>query len=268
MRTTQRAPQACRRCAVKKMRCSKTVPCDTCVKQGLAQQCHRETVIVKKYARPQTRDRHQNRKRSRNQDSYSPDESPSAARQATAAVLVDPSQQESHQGTPINTTDSYQIEDTNPKSPRSSSISGYQSWTASTFPELDMPPSSHDEDASCPFDSTPTSLEVLVWGRQRDAGCPPVAEPTTALFHSSQEDILPPEQAIQVLKFHWKWLAWAHNVINWMQFREECQTYWGKGRIKEKAWLALYYAVLCVSQYLNCYHTNHLTQQYRLAFII
>ena len=246
-RMTQRAPRACTRCATKKRACSKTVPCAACTRDGLAHSCHREMVVVRKHARP-AKARHLSRRHSKD-EGISPHRrrfpdsagaNSSAEQQATAAVLVDLSQQSGHRGTPVNTLptprSSGQLED----------LKKHNQWPW-TLPELEMPSSPQQEDA-CPFESMLTSLEVLVWGRQRDAQWPPVTRPMPALHGSAHEDILSPQQAIQVLKFHWKWLACFHNILQWEKLREECTTYWNSGRVKEKAWIALYNAVLCVSK--------------------
>ena len=255
-RVTQRAPQVCYRCATKKMRCSKTVPCDACIKQGLAEQCHRESVIVKNRSHP-VKVRSQKRKRDENEDVSEHVHQPpgnslahsAAEQQATAVALIDMSQRTSYQGTPVDVTPDRSSnapleEEGDPTI--SSQLATDQSWV--TFPNLEMSPSSSQQEDASPLDSTLTSLEVLVWGRQSNTGRPPANQHMVSLHSGVQGDPLSSQQAIQVLKFHWKWLAWTHNIINWTQFREECQTYWNEGMVKEKAWIALYYAVLCVSK--------------------
>ncbi|KAK5127779.1 hypothetical protein LTR85_004895 [Meristemomyces frigidus] len=59
-------------------------------------------------------------------------------------------------------------------------------------------------------------------------------------------DLLSPQHAIAVLEYHRQWLVWTYNFIHWPYFIEECQVYWSEGIVKEKAWVALYYAMLCV----------------------
>lgn len=106
-------------------------------------------------------------------------------------------------------------------------------------------PSSAQDEAS-PFEATLTSLEYLVWGRQRHGGIPE-SQSMTSLQRHVEAEIVSQQQAVGILKYHWKWLTWTHNIIYWPRFHEDCRLYWNEGLIKDKAWLALYYAVLCVS---------------------
>ncbi len=46
-RKTQRAPKSCTFCAKRKIRCSKTIPCNSCIKRGTPHLCTREVVLVK-----------------------------------------------------------------------------------------------------------------------------------------------------------------------------------------------------------------------------
>lgn len=47
VRTTQRVPRACRKCAAKRIKCNKKVPCDQCIKRKIDHLCGREKVVVK-----------------------------------------------------------------------------------------------------------------------------------------------------------------------------------------------------------------------------
>lgn len=47
IRSSQRAPRSCMRCAKKRIKCDKNIPCQTCVSRGLESSCTRETVRVK-----------------------------------------------------------------------------------------------------------------------------------------------------------------------------------------------------------------------------
>lgn len=269
-RVTQRAPQSCQRCSSKKMRCSKTVPCETCVGQGLAAECRRETVIITKHIRADKHRRHKARRSDgsiANHLSTPPlealDPNPprlpgldddeisahlSPDHEATAAMLVNfahqPSDSDSYTPTP-RTYDStaYSTADGTATQSSAGLPDGRQTWAV--LPELETPSSSTQDEAS-PFETTISSLECLVWGRQRDGGALS-SRTTVPLGNVREDDILTPYQAVEILKFHSKWLTWTHNIIHWPMFRGECQAYWEEGLLKEKAWLALYYAVLCVS---------------------
>lgn len=245
-RVTQRAPQACQRCSAKKMRCSKTVPCDECISQGMAVQCRREGVIVTKQIRS-AKAQQQRLKRS-NQPPYS-DAQPEISSQAsthmspshreTAAMLIDLAQQTSNQDTNYDgMINGIQTTGNTPR-PFSQYIPS-SSWAVAN--EEDTSPSTNQDDAS-PFETTLNSLEFMVWGRQRDTIMPSTM---ISLRGCIENSILSPQQASEIIEYHYRWLAWTHNFIHWPRFREECQLYWNDGLVKEKAWLALYYAVLCV----------------------
>lgn len=46
-RSTQRAPLSCTSCASKKIKCSRTIPCEACIRRGAAADCKREVVVVR-----------------------------------------------------------------------------------------------------------------------------------------------------------------------------------------------------------------------------
>lgn len=46
-RSTQRAPLSCTSCASRKVKCSRSIPCQACLNRGTAADCRRETVIVR-----------------------------------------------------------------------------------------------------------------------------------------------------------------------------------------------------------------------------
>ncbi|KAH7020734.1 uncharacterized protein B0I36DRAFT_387593 [Microdochium trichocladiopsis] len=117
------------------------------------------------------------------------------------------------------------------------------------------PDMEEEEQEASPFEATLTSLEFMVWGRQRD-GSNPEPQSMLPLQCNTDTDILSQQQALEILRYHWKWLTWTHNIIYWPGFREECQLYWKEGLVKEKAWLGLYHAVLCVG-------LHHMTSEQR-----
>ncbi|KAF2832853.1 hypothetical protein CC86DRAFT_277466 [Ophiobolus disseminans] len=47
IRTTQRVPRSCTSCSSRKVRCDKSIPCDTCIRRGQPEACVRELVIVR-----------------------------------------------------------------------------------------------------------------------------------------------------------------------------------------------------------------------------
>lgn len=268
-RVTQRAPQSCQRCFAKKIRCSRTIPCDSCISQNIASHCRRENVIVTKQIRSSKAHHRQRRggdhasaaraaqASSSSSSSQVPGHAhsqnaarlqdsspiyPSPDHEATAAMLVDFAQQASEPDTSLEDmfNDGSGTSGATPRTPNQAAER--QDWPM--FPEVENSLDSIQDEAS-PFETTLTSLEFLVWGRQRDGGVP-VPPSMISLQRNLDGEPLSQKQAIEVLKYHWKWLAWTHNIIHWPRFREECQLYWTEGLVKEKAWLALYYAVLCV----------------------
>lgn len=46
MRETQRVPRTCIQCARRKVKCSKKIPCDACIRRGESAACAREVVKV------------------------------------------------------------------------------------------------------------------------------------------------------------------------------------------------------------------------------
>jgi hypothetical protein len=46
-RSTQRAPLSCTACASRKVKCNRTIPCQPCVRRGVAADCKREVVVVR-----------------------------------------------------------------------------------------------------------------------------------------------------------------------------------------------------------------------------
>ncbi|KAH8897224.1 hypothetical protein GQ53DRAFT_837902 [Thozetella sp. PMI_491] len=257
------------------MRCSKTVPCDACVGQGMALQCRREQVIVTKHIRS-VKVQQQKAKGAATGTTnpagpslgrippvlqYPEPRQASPDHEETAAVLLDLSQHQSHQphhSHDLNLGYVFDIGRPGPStlghtsrrheevsSPTSSSYRlGSQQWTVPSDCDEAARVSSPDTEVS-PFEATVTSLEFMVWGRQRDGGVPaPAAMPHVQ--DDADGAIISPQQAAEIIKYHWRWLTWTHNMIHWPQFQEECHLYWNDGIVKENAWVALYYAVLCV----------------------
>jgi hypothetical protein len=269
-RVTQRAPQSCQRCSFKKMRCSKTVPCEACINQGLAVQCRRETVIVSKQIRS-ARSRRQRATRpmddphlalGRDSSSQSHallqslnDEArtsrPSPDHEATAAMLINFAHQPlsgeaddvNDVCNPVGTSRLAPAPDT------ATYIDWNQAWPRISDHET-ISPRSTQEGAS-PFETTFSALEYLVWGRLQDSVVSSgVTNVSAAGEMGGAGSALTHLQAIEIMKYHSRWLTWTHNFIHWPKFREECRLFWEKDVTVEKAWLALYYAVLCVSSCL------------------
>lgn len=283
MRLTQRAPQSCYRCSSRKIKCSKTVPCETCVNLGLGHRCEREVVIITRQDRrtPQTPRRPGRRGRP-----------PGALNKKTLQGVVEAEQglerpQSNTQGGRdiISGQDLEQPLQPNEYAFSLSEQHNYASNRLGTFEEhgltMNIVPhnvqqrespdqsstlsqSNHGQSPNEIVDGLPEphiltswrndealaenaamTLEFLAWGRQRDAGVSP--ESIMSIQQSNTVlDILSIQQAKGVIDFHRGSLTWMHSVIHWPTFYTECENFWRHGVVEEKAWTALYYAVLSV----------------------
>lgn len=263
VRTTQRAPQSCQRCSTKKMRCSKTIPCEPCIDLGLAQQCRREQVILTKQIRNQQRHRGQGPNTTSSTISPQPprrqrvenvSDIPTVGDRSTPNQQPSPSAEHHHRARPFIEQSDEGCDCTNAErldcrtgaelqqealllvSPTRNS-----NWPLPEgLPEASSETSPYNEGAD--VENAATALEFLAWGRVRDAAVSPLPIQVSIVGR----DLLTPQQARLVLSYHRDWLSWTHNTIPWPKFFNECRRYWREGIVGERAWLAVYYATLSV----------------------
>ncbi|KAH6664575.1 hypothetical protein B0J14DRAFT_241709 [Halenospora varia] len=271
-RVTQRAPQSCQRCSAKKMKCSKTVPCTSCEKLGIGSQCCREAVIVSKEIRQrsQTTATRRTAISKYRRERQPPDEYDTPSHRdkrsrhnyhlehSSDHLFKRASQRPTHLQSPNNTAtsitnqedevseDLYMDHAASHTYPSSSSVYPRTSNISFVQPSLlahEVSTSTHDDDILA--ENAATTLEFLAWGRQRDIRVSP-SSTTISPGSSAGFDILPRQQTKLVLDYHREWLIWMHNTVHWPTFQTECRAFWRDGIVEEKAWLAVYYALLCV----------------------
>jgi hypothetical protein len=266
MRVTQRAPLSCTRCGVKKIRCSKTVPCTTCITLGIADECQRETVTVAKRQRtrkPRASSRqlgdgntegslNHNRERTGHirrrivtRDNSFENSSRieySRTEQQASPSIVDELETYSEPYDEIR--HDYQMHrEHGPSTAASNSV--YSPTIGHKILPTQPESSSYNYEVNTLAENAASTLEFLAWGRQRDVGAFPIS--TMAPAKRLVPDILPRHQAELVLQFHRDWLTWMHNTVYYPVFNRECEKFWNEGYVEEKAWLAVYYSMLCVS---------------------
>ena len=251
-RISQRAPKSCHRCSTKKMKCTKTIPCEPCLESGIGDQCHREHVITTKHIRQahrrsrretlvkvveQTDPKRTSKDGEQHQHMYvhgrvSVDESIYSEH---TDLAYSRSERHAHMKTSQEPSAQYQTAVQSPAMHKQR----YRPTTTVAEPD----PSYYNEQAD--IENAANSLELLAWGRQRDSGLSPNSAMVLNI-NTRNADILLPRQARLVLCYHRDWINWTHNTLNWPRFLKECQDYWLEGFVVEKAWLSIYYAALCV----------------------
>lgn len=191
-RVSQRRPMSCSECSRRKLRCSKTIPCTSCIDRGLEATCAREKVIV--------------RKRINITATASPSTSSSEPATSPGPMSVD----------------------------RPGSIT-----IQSLCQEPDLDPS---REAYSDPSAAPTSLF---------AGLPERDASRYAASTLPVDLLLSLEQAMVLLRYHQTHLAYLSNVLHMPTVLHEVEAAFHNKAFRTKAWLALYFAVLCVSPSLR-----------------
>jgi hypothetical protein len=102
-------------------------------------------------------------------------------------------------------------------------------------------------------DDAPVTLENLALGRQRilnmrspaASGVDGLVSPTW--IPADADFVISLDQTRMLLRYHCRNLAWVHNVLHMPSFEEECEVAFQQRVFKCRAWIALFYAFLCVS---------------------
>ncbi|KAH8650606.1 hypothetical protein BGZ60DRAFT_569492 [Tricladium varicosporioides] len=270
-RVTQRAPQSCQRCSAKKMRCSKTVPCTSCEKLGIGSQCCREPVIVSKEIRQRSQNTAGKRvaksKTHRGRQQFHQHETPPCRDERSqynrhlspsSNVATGAPQQLTHTQSPCNIASSIINQEDGASEDLFVDHAARHTYPGASPVQIRSPnarlvqpscfaphvsASTYADDVLA--ENAATTLEFLAWGRQRDIGLSP-SSTTISPRTPSDLDILSRYQAKLVLDYHREWLIWMHNTVHWPAFQTECRAFWRDGVVEERAWLAVYYALLCV----------------------
>jgi hypothetical protein len=256
-RVTQRAPLSCYPCAKRKMRCSKTVPCTSCVRRGIPEQCLREAVILSRNLSDQqisSLARHKSNSNN-NDNTYSPrdphdnsddhDDDPNTPRTATTIGenSIDWNHALPHTVLPIDNNN-------------------VASWVPLPTPVTTVVPAtttgtiagtSTGTGGSGPLATeghltmeAANTLESLAWGSHRA---------TVEVYHGRNrawniQGSLSSAQEKEVLEFHQVHAAWTHNVLHMPTFIRECQNHrQAQQTLPRAGWLSLYYSVLSVGQF-------------------
>lgn len=110
-------------------------------------------------------------------------------------------------------------------------------------------------------DEATVTLEFLALGRQNilnrnaePSGVthqdPPNLQPNEEIADDaipSWSHLMSPNQARQLLEYHQTHVAWMHNIIHGPSFRADFEANLRRNTVDDKSWLALYYAIVCVS---------------------
>ena len=257
VRNTQRSVLACTACVRRKIRCSKTIPCETCIRQNKASSCQREQVAVV------TR-----RKLSRRSRAANDAGSPSASLEDTS---VSPEVPEEPGHTPTDpapcttpvhaTVVDARVEPVVPAAvvpppntePSRAFDNGIPEITNQTL--MQILTSTHTADSRL-TNETAAALEFLAHGRRnvlnRFSGRESIAQ-STPRFSTSRHELeeqwdpfFAPEDARMLLALHQAHLTWMHNVVHLPTFRQELDSNLTRMEC-DCSWLALYYALLSVS---------------------
>lgn len=209
-RVSQRKPLSCSECTRRKLRCSKTIPCTSCLDRGLEASCAREKVIVRK----------------KHQRSSSVGESSSRG----APPVPGPVSLSSEiSGSPLTV--------------ESLSHGGSPEASKSNHPSAAVP------------DDAPVTLENLALGRQRILNTTNEAVDSTWL--PAEVDMLVSwNQARVLLDYHSRNLAWIPNILHMPTFVDECEAAFTQYIFGSRAWIALFYAFLCVSAVLSIFRMS------------
>ena len=287
IRLTQRAPQSCNRCANRKVKCSKTIPCETCINLGLAAQCDREVVIVTRLDRrglanrkPGRRGRppgSQNKKRTHG----SADPNPLWGRELDPTPVPSVEghrlEQAIHTSLPVhsfgltipvnsgfpggrpNVFSSSQLASNQEVQDNQDGWSPSSSCSMSIRPQIHISRQMVAENSSGPVRSTNSWLneEALAENAAMTLEClawgrqrDEGISPRSIMsvqHRANNFEFLNMQQSRGAIDFHRGSLTWMHNVIHWPTFYNECEKFWNRETVEEKSWLALYYAVLSVS---------------------
>jgi hypothetical protein len=231
------------------MKCTKTIPCGPCVSAGLNDQCQREQVITTKHIR-------QASKRSKREVMVRITEHSQSREEIKHGIDSSKPRHSLHhqeafptgfsRGSGYSESDRYAYSkgtyaQMSGGFPSSSPGRAHSEASRTTINEADS--SSYNEQAD--IENAANSLELLAWGRQRESGLSPTSSMVVDPAARSA-DILLPRQAKFVLCYHRDYINWTHNTIHWPRFFKECHDYWLEGVVVEGAWLAIYYAALCV----------------------
>lgn len=257
VRNTQRSVLACTECVRRKIRCSKTVPCDACIRANKQSTCQREQVAV---VNKGTARRHMPRKLdAENADALCNDVSQSSFPGSSETIPRNPLAA----ANPSPTRSISSTQEFVPNTDLEGNASGRRqpSLTADASRQHTLPAQSTGPRLT---EEAATALEFLAHGRRsvvnQLAGTQPSVDPGHSLpadgTHGIQWNVFfPPDSARILLTYHEEHLAWMHGIVQMQSFREEFET----NTLQEdcaKSWMALYYAILAVGSSISSPSTS------------
>ncbi|KAF5011701.1 hypothetical protein FDECE_2210 [Fusarium decemcellulare] len=261
VRNSQRSVLACTACVRRKIRCSKTIPCETCIRQNKASSCRREQVAVVTRRGASRRTRPTNGTASPSALSEDTSVSPDTAKEHSLPFTTpapDPATiQASVVGASIEPVVSSAVVPPPSREPPGVFDNAIQEITNQKL--IQILTSAHTADSRLTNEAA-AALEFLAHGRRnvlnRFSGkeSVPQSTPTFSSRHDHGEQWDPffsPEDARMLLALHQAHLTWMHNVVNLPTFRQEFDNNLMQMEC-DCSWLALYYALL--SQ--TVYHIN------------
>lgn len=253
-RISQRAPTSCQQCSRRKVKCSKEIPCSSCVSRGLALECRRESVVLSKRT-----DHHHRLTRRRRQ-----------GRQAESLQI-----DETVPGlsTPLPSNSNFDADsEIEPQTPLSNDrfngspgsidtripIQTARSESADELGRVSLRQEDTDDtdvvdphygktNQHCALlqglaSEAAISLDKLVWG-SHDA---------SRLGHrqsvADDSDFVRCSHEAAILSFHWECLAWMHNVVHLPTFEQQCARLQWSRDLPAASWSSLYYALMSVSK--------------------
>ncbi|RSL39977.1 hypothetical protein CEP53_013674 [Fusarium sp. AF-6] len=259
VRNSQRSVLACTACVRRKIRCSKTIPCETCIRQNKASSCQREQVAVVTRRRTSRRSRPVNDRRS-----------PSASLEDASASPDVTEEPDLTSTDPAPTTTPVHASVVNARvepvvTPAAAPPTNAEPSRAfdNVIPEItnetlmQILTSAHTADSRLTNEAA-AALEFLAHGRRnvlnRFSGRESIGQCTPRFStggheHEEQWDpFFAPEDARMLLALHQAHLTWMHNVVHLPTFRQELDTNLMRMEC-DCSWLALYYALLSQTVY-------------------
>lgn len=242
-RKSQRPTLTCTECARRKQRCSKTIPCSSCLDRGIASSCRRNGVSA---LSPQPSSREESDPTRLRLDDY--------PHHPNSTLFSEPGVRTASPGSTQGGGDETQPDG---------------SCTDEVVQDNSMCSRSHDQSEPKSYTSRPrltngtvSTLEFLTHGRRSILNLPhtqtrraslSITVSSAAASSDERADdavcrwdaVFSVADARRLLIFHQRHLAWMHNVLHMPTLIREFDMSLGLSQPKP-AWMALYYAVLSV----------------------
>ncbi|KAK9425599.1 putative Zn(2)-C6 fungal-type domain-containing protein [Seiridium unicorne] len=204
-RVSQRKPLSCSECTRRKLRCSKTIPCTSCLDRGLEATCAREKVIV--------------RKKQQRAPSIGETSSHGAAT-ATGSLSLG----SDLSGSPLTVE------------------SLCDGSSPDTF-KSQHPSAAVPDDAPVTLENLALGRQRIL--NMQSPSATTTGDVGSGWLPAEVDFLVTLDQARILLDYHSRNLAWIHNVLHMPTFVDECEAAFNRYTFKSRAWIALFYAFLC-----------------------